>query len=134
MLNRDSIIGAKDFGVEKFSVPEWGGEVCLKKWSADERNTYTKKSIEMDEEGGHVNWDTIFDNQIVAVALSLCDESGARLFSDSEEDLKLLASKNGEVLQRLFEKVLLMNGLAEKSTEEAAKNSGSTPKSDSISD
>jgi hypothetical protein len=76
----------------------------------------------MDEEGGHVNWDKIFDNQIIAVAFSLCDENGTRLFSDSEEDLKILSSKNGEVIQRLFDEVLIINGLASKSKEEAAKN------------
>lgn len=122
MLSRDSIINAKDFGMEKLDVPEWGGEVCLKKWSAKDRNAYLSKSVNVDETGGHVNWDTVFDNMVLAVALSLCDENGIRLFTDSPEDLKILADKDGSVIQKLYEQTLIINGLAKKSIEEAAKN------------
>jgi len=122
MLNRDSIIAVKDFGIEKIDIPEWGGEVCLKKWSAKDRNTYLSKSVNVDETGGHVNWDTVFDNMVLTVALSLCDENGDRLFADSQEDLKILSDKDGSVIQKLYEETLIINGLAKKSIEEAAKN------------
>jgi len=131
MLNRDSILNARDFGLKEVEVPEWGGEVYLRKWSAKDRSAYISKSVNVDEGGGHVNYETIFDGQVWAVAMSLCDEEGKRLFTDDEIDL--LAAKNGDVIQKLCEEVFKLNGLAEKSVEEAAKNSESNPKSDSIS-
>lgn len=122
MLSRDSIVNVKDFGLKEIEVSEWGGSVFLKKWSAKERNMYMAKSVNIDETGGHVNWETIFDNMILAVALSLCDNEGKRLFTDSPEDLEILSNKNGDVLQKLFEEIMVINGLATKSIEEAAKN------------
>lgn len=132
MLNRDSILGARDFGLKEIDVPEWGGTIYLRKWSAKDRNAYIGKSVNVDEDGsGHVNYEAIFDSQVWAVAMSICDEDGKRLFTDDELDL--LATKNGDVIQRLCEEVYKLNGLAEKSVEESAKNSESNPKSDSIS-
>jgi len=131
MLNRDSILNARDFGLKEVEVPEWGGTVYLRKWSAKDRNAYIAKSVNVDEGGAQVNYETIFDSQVWAVAMSICDEDGKRFFTD--EELDLLAAKNGDVIQRLCGEVFKLNGLAEKSIEEAAENFENVPKSDSIS-
>jgi hypothetical protein len=120
VLNRDSIIGAVDFGIKEHEVPEWGGTVYLRKWSAKDRNAYIAKSVSVDENGGHVNYENVFDSVVWAVAMSLCDENGIRLFADNEIDI--LAQKNGDVMQKLCEEVYRLNGLASNSIEESAKN------------
>ena len=116
MLSRDSIIAVKDFGIEKIDVPEWGGEVCLKKWSAKERGIYLSMAFNESE----VKMDEVANSMVSAVAMSLCDEDGKRLFNDDELDI--LAGKNGEVIERLCKEVYKLNGLAANSIEESAKN------------
>jgi hypothetical protein len=92
------------------------------------------KSIRASEAGAEVNWDTLFDNQVLVVAISLCDEDGNKLFDTIEKDLAILAAKKGDVLTRLYTKAIEMNGLTAKSTEEAAKNLSAIRKDDSTSD
>jgi hypothetical protein len=134
MLSRDEIINIKDCKVKTVEIPEWGGTVYLHKWTGKERSLFLSKSIHENDGGAGVNWDTLFDNQVLVVALSLSDENGTKLFSTSSEDLEILSSKDGNVIQMLYKEALLLNGLAKESVEEAAKNSESIPKSGSISD
>ena len=122
MLNRDSIINRKDFGLKEVDVPEWDGSVFLRKWSGKDRSLFLSKSVDLSDDNPKVNWDTMFGNQVLAVAMSLCDENGEKLFSTTQEDLDILATKNGNVIQTLYEEALILNGLAKKSLEDAAKN------------
>jgi len=122
MLNRDAIVNIKDCKVTAVEVPEWGGTVYLRKWTGKDRSFFLSKSIRESDDGAGVNWDTLFDNQVLVVALSLSDENGAKLFSASQEDLEILSSKDGNVIQMLYQEALILNGLAKKSLENAAKN------------
>jgi len=122
MLSRDEIINIKDCKVTAVEIPEWGGTVYLRKWTGKDRSFFLSKSICESDDGAGVNWDTLFDNQVLVVALSLCDENGAKLFTTSTEDLEILSSKDGNVIQMLYQKSLLLNGLAKESIEGAAKN------------
>ncbi|MDD5006654.1 MAG: hypothetical protein PHS33_09175 [Candidatus Omnitrophica bacterium] len=122
MLSRDEIINIKDCKITAVEIPEWGGTVYLHKWNGKDRSLFLRESIRKNDDGAGVNWDTLFDNQVLVVALSLSDENGAKLFSTSPEDLEILSLKDGNVIQMLYEKSLILNGLAQKSLEEAAKN------------
>ena len=131
MLTRDSIINIQDYDLKEVQVTEWGGSVYLRKWSGKDRSYFWSKSIIADESGAKVNWDSMFNNMVLAVSLSLCDGLGCRLFSNSDKDLAILGSKNGDVIQRLYSEAISMNGLAADSLNEAAKNSENIPSSDS---
>jgi hypothetical protein len=122
MLSRDEIINIKDCKVIAVEIPEWNGTVYLHKWTGKDRSFFLSKSICESDDGAGVNWDNLFDNQVLVVALSLCDENGAKLFTTSTEDLEVLSLKDGSVIQRLYEQSLILNGLAKKSLGDAAKN------------
>jgi hypothetical protein len=133
-LNRDAIVGVKDYGLKEVEVPEWGGSVYLRKWTGKDRSLFWSKSVKASDEGAEMNWDTLFENQTLVVAMSLCDENGDKLFTTTEEDLAVLGAKDGDVIQRLYTESLLINGLAQISLEESAKNSSPAQSDDSISD
>ena len=133
-LNRDAIIGIKDYGSKEVEVPEWGGSVYLRKWTGKDRSLFWSKSVKASDEGAEMNWDTLFENQTLVVAMSLCDENGDKLFSTTDEDLAILGAKDGDIIQRLYTESLLINGLAQSSIGEAAKNLNAVQNDDSISD
>ena len=55
-------------------------------------------------------------------ALTLCDENGARLFTDSPEHLQQLGSLPAPALQRIFEAAQKHNAMTEEDIEEITGN------------
>ena len=56
------------------------------------------------------------------VALTLCDENGDRLFTDSPEHLQQLGAKPAPILQRIFEAAQKHNAMTEEEIDEIAGN------------
>ena len=134
MLNREAILNARISNLKTIEVPEWGGSVYLRKWTGKDRNRFLEDSVKISSGGDvEVKYDKLLDNMLKAVALSLCDETGTRLFEDSEEDIALLADKEADVLQMLYDEVMALNALNSTATADAAKNSSAIQRGDSIS-
>ena len=115
MLTRDQILAVDDRPSEKVSVPEWGGDVYVKTYGGDERDSF-EQSIIVEEK-----------TNLIGVRAKLCvrcvvDESGVRLFSD--EDATLLGKKNAAAVNRVFEVAQRLNKLLREDVEELIKNSG----------
>jgi len=85
-----------------------GEEVCLRVMTGHELAAF-------------LNYDgDDFRRGIYSIALSLCDDQGARLYADDELDelLKLPSA----VLQNIGELVRKLNGIDDEAIEDAAKN------------
>jgi hypothetical protein len=110
-MNRESFLALTDKPV-KVDVPEWDAEVWLRPMSSDERFAWVKATAGLGD-----------DARIVHALLvrCLCDETGARLLTD--EDVAALGKKNGDVIDRLGEKALQINGMGKSAQEDIAKNS-----------
>jgi hypothetical protein len=65
------------------------------------------------------------------VALTVVDEEGNRIFSDS--DASALGKKSAAALDRVFEVAQRLSGLRPEDVEELSKNFGSDQSEDSIS-
>jgi len=133
MLDRNAIKNVNDRKTATINVPEWGGDVYIRKWSGKDRSMFFQKSIKGSNEAAELNWDTLFENMTLVVALSLCDENGVALFTTKQEDIDILASKDGDVIQKIYQESLILNGLAKRSLEDAAKNLNPVQKENSIS-
>ena len=116
-LTKEQIFAASDAKVQKVSVPEWGDFVYLRVMDGISLDTFQGSiSEDKDGEGG------IFGGaRLLLLILTLCDEKGVCLFE--ADDLDALSKKSGEVINRLFEIALELNGLTEDAAEELAKNS-----------
>lgn len=110
MLSKAAILASEDRNIIEVEVPEWGGKVGIKVLSGAERS----------------HFETIFDEKKVDmfkvkfVACSLCDERGARLFTD--EEVSSLAEKSGRVINRLFDKCWEHSLVSSASVDEAGKD------------
>ena len=129
LLTRDDILNASDLARERVEVPEWGGAVLVRALTGRERDAYEAGIVHPD--GRKMRY-TLTNMRARLVSLSVIDEAGARLFSDS--DIELLGRKSAAALERVFEVAQRLSGLSEKDVDELAKNSESDPSDDSGSD
>ncbi len=136
VFGRSEIVKAKS-PVVKLEIPEWDGAVYLRKWTTNERAEFIRPMQEaMGVEEGKptltIPPTMMFANINRLVAVTLCDESGKRLFDDSEEDLALIGGMEADALTKIFMKSLEINGLAgDAGVAAELKNSEPTQKSDS---
>ena len=97
VLSRDAIKMANDVRLDTVEVPEWGGSVCIKTLSGTERDAFEEGYSEQKMKNFRARF----------LVLTLCDESGERLYADSEADE--LGSKSAVVLNRLFDSAWSLN-------------------------
>lgn len=114
-LTREEIISARDTKIERVSVPEWGGEVCVRVMSGEARDrldAFLAKAI--DDDGKLVNPKGL---RTLVCILGCCDERGNDLFKPNDVDA--LAAKNSVALDRVWRAVAALNGLNDKAMEAA---------------
>lgn len=138
MLNKASILNAKDARFQDEPVPEWGGDVRMYIMSGAGRQRYTEEYTKVREASKGKDDDETFQNfmqrlpalHALLLTLSLGDENGL-LFT--EEDIPKLLLKSSEVLDRMVEKVKILNGLssAKNAVETEVKNSEAGANADS---
>ena len=112
-LTAAAILAAHDTITKQVTVPQWGGDVFIRTMTGQERDT----------------WEVYAQQQMTAktvnirarlAAICLCDEAGARLFTDAET--KTLAEKSGAALDRVYEAAVKLNGLSGEEVENIEKN------------
>ncbi len=106
-LSREAILSASTGEIVCVSVPEWGGDVCLRPLSGAEVAAIYGKDLSSEQV-----------TQALVVS-SICDESGARLFT--QDDAPALFAKAYSSLQPLIAKALEINRMTKESTDAAKK-------------
>jgi len=115
-LSRDDILGAADLTPAEIEVPEWGGTVFIRPLTAGERGEWeTFLSA-----GKGKNEDMLKVSRAMLAMLTLCDATGARLFTES--DLDALMAKNATALERIAYAAMKLNKLRPKDIADLAKN------------
>lgn len=116
-LSREQILSNKAKRVEKIAVPEWGGDVFIREISAAERDAF---ELEMAKGKGS----TVKPNfRGSLAALVLCDESGTRLFSNT--DASQLGQMPSSGVDRVFAAASKLNAFSKEDVDELEKNSES---------
>jgi hypothetical protein len=130
-LNRDAILKAEDYKIEEVEMPEWGGTVFVRSLTGAERDQYEASMATLDKKG---NVRDIHMENIRArlVALTVCDETGQRLFGDT--DVKALGEKNAAALERVFQAAQRLSGLTKRDLDELADGLKNAPSAGSTSD
>ena len=126
MLTRDQILKAKDLTKEKVEVPEWGGFVYVRVMTGRERDSF-EQGLLLGK--GKVNLENV---RARLCALTVVDETGARLFKD--KDVTELGNKSAAALDRVYEVAQRLNRISGEDVEELEKNSGKIRSEDSASD
>ena len=117
LLTKDAILTANDLVTEDVEVPEWGGAVRVRSISGAERDAFEQAIVTRKGKNVTTNMANI---RAKMVALSLVDESGQRLFSDS--DVVALGRKSAAALDRVFSVAQRLAGLTDTDVDELAEN------------
>lgn len=121
-LSKKAILAAKDVKLDgPVMVPEWSGEVFIKTLSGTERDAFEESYAS----------DKMRNFRSRFLVLTLCDESGERLFADNE--VEQLGKKSAIVINRLFDKAWAVNAFRTEDVEALGKDSPSGQSADSIS-
>jgi hypothetical protein len=128
ILTRDAILQAQDLPRELVEVPQWGGSVYVRALTGAERDTFETSIVEQRGKSTKMNLKNI---RAKLVALTVVDEEGNRIFSDS--DASALGKKSAAALDKVFEVAQRLSGLRPEDVEELSKNFGSDQSEDSIS-
>ncbi len=119
-LTKQQILSADDCKKERIDVPEWGGEVYIRVMTGAERDMFEAGLYGSDNYNGSGKMN--FKNVRAKLAtLTLCDESGNRLFTDA--DMVTLGTKSAAALDRVFSAAQKLNGFTDQDVEDLAKNS-----------
>lgn len=117
ILTKDEIFAADDLPREAVNVPEWGGSVYVRTMTGADRDSFEAKSIELKGDSQVTN---LVNLRARLVAMTTVDESGKRLFSES--DIARLGEKSSRALQRVFEVATKLNALSKNDVEELTGN------------
>jgi hypothetical protein len=120
-LDRKSILAADDVRLEKIAVPEWKGDVYLRVISGTDRDKFEDSYADQKMRAFRIRF----------LLLTLCDESGERLFKDDEGDL--LGKKSSVVINRLFEASWKLNAFTQEAVDALGEGSESDPSGGSTS-
>lgn len=113
MLSFNDIKKAKDYRLETHSIVEWGGDVHLRSLTSDDKDRYELAMLDLSEtKAGRI--------RALLVGLCLCDADGKRIVADNELDE--LGKKSATVLDTLYQRCRVINGLNGEVYEEAKKN------------
>ena len=111
ILTKDAILAADDLPKERVNVPEWGGDVYVRTMTGTDRDAFEASLIGKDGRLENV--------RARLVSLTICSESGDRLFTDDE--IAARGSKSAKALDRLFAVSQRLNGIGAEQVEAAKK-------------
>lgn len=115
-LSRDAILGIDDHSYRDVDVPEWGGTLRIRTLSGEEHEQFVQDLGLLDE--GKASGAAILGRQARArlIYLAAVDAQGHRLFSH-EDDIARLQGKNTDVLMRVCQAIMDLNGMGAEAAE-----------------
>lgn len=125
---RDLVAEANDIEKRLVDVPEWGVEIELRAFSLDARSGFLDQ-MQVGNLDGDDEVKGAMKRMYPAMLIAACHdpETGALVFT--ETDAPMLLTKNGNVVDRLGDLILKMNGMVEGAVDDAKKGSSTTPPS-----
>ena len=130
-LSRDQILKAEDLVTERVEVPEWGGFAIVRSLTGAERDQFEISGLRQKKGNIETDLGKMINFRSRLVSLTLVDDEGNRLFSNS--DVELLSQKSASAINRIFEVSRKLSGLSEADVDDLEKNSEPGPSESSIS-
>lgn len=130
---RDQIVAADDLPFEDHPVPEWGNiKVRVRGLTGTQRDAYEARIVAVKQGGKDVELRLANFRARLVVKCLLDPETNERIFSDDE--VGVLGSKSGAVLDRLHDVAHRLSGMDDEATARAEGNSEADPSDSSTTD
>lgn len=129
ILSKDQILEADDLKSEEVQVPEWNGSVLVRTMTGADRDSFESSLVTIKPDGSRVPNYTNMRAKLVA--MTVVNESGGRMFDETEVDR--LALKSAAALKRVYEAAERINGVGQAAQADAEKNSEADPSGASTS-
>lgn len=111
-LTKAKILAANDIKLKELDMTsEWGGTIYIRTITGTERDQFEDSYAEQKMKGFRVRF----------LVLTLCDESGERLFADNETDL--LGKKSSASINKAFEAAWSHNAFTPEAVDELGNGS-----------
>ncbi|HKD37475.1 MAG TPA: hypothetical protein VKB78_11765 [Pirellulales bacterium] len=121
-LSKADILAADDLPREVVRVPEWGGDVLVRTMTGAERDRFERDFLN----------DRATNIRARTAAATVCDDTGARLFTDAEA--AELGEKSAAALDRIFDAAMRLNRITKRDVDDLEKNLETTPSGNGHSD
>ena len=122
MLNREEIKRAMRGPIATVNVPEWAGDVCIRRMSAADLIRLREQfHNEPSDDEAADNAARNMDYVCAFLSMVLCDENGETIFTS--EELHEWDGQQSDVLNRLVEDAQKHNGLDKQAAENLEKKS-----------
>lgn len=115
-LTKEQILGLSDIQVKEIKVPVWDDTVYIRQLTRGQQDSFMfrkfGKSSSMRGLGKQSEIDSnvnLFGHDAWIAAMGICDDSGNRLFSNSE--VKQLEERNGEAIGFIASEILKFSGM-----------------------
>lgn len=108
-LKVEEILSARDLVEEDVECPEWGGKIRIRGLTVEAQDEYRKRATVKDE----------VDQNLAARYLFIASVVRPRFTADRVEQL---SKKAAAPFNRVIKRCLVINGLTEEATQEAAKS------------
>jgi hypothetical protein len=105
LLSKESILSVQDLPKELVDVEQWGGSVWVRGMTAGERDMFEDK----------IRTEGMKNLRALMASMTIIDEDGKRMFTDKE--VKGLAGKSAEALDKVVEVASKLSGLLESDIE-----------------
>jgi hypothetical protein len=130
LLSKHAILAAADLPTKDVDVPEWGGTIRLRAWSAGQRDAFEATCAPpIGEDGKPVGRPNTVNFRARLLAATAIDEAGDLLFSP--EEVEQLTTKSGLVLDRLLEICQVLHGMTSQDVKTLEGNSNAAPSASS---
>lgn len=116
VLSADDILGAKDVKLDSVDVPEWGGRVYVREFSARVREEFEELLHGDRDDDAPPDLKNI---RARVVVLAACDSAGQALFT--LDQAAALAEKSNDALTRVYDRAAALNKLRAKDRESEKK-------------
>lgn len=132
LATKEQILGVVDLKTEDVFVEEWGCTVRVREMTGTERGNFEASVSKITGAGGAASVEpNVAQLRVRLCALCMVDESGKRLFTDSE--LVKLGAKSARALQTVFDVASRLSGITDDAVEEALGESDAIPQDESTS-
>jgi hypothetical protein len=131
--NKDALLEhGKKLNTKELDVPEWGISVTIKELMGNELDRFESTTMTVDAKTGNLV-PNLINARARLVSMSLVDDNGNRMFTDTEEDILTLGSLSAKGLDRVYDACQELSGLSNGSQEAAVANFEPPPAESSTS-